>query len=207
MWGLSVLEPWSRTECVGLGRAGHTHHTQDTPALCTWEPSPGAGVMVSARWTDFWQGLIPPAAWQQSPHFCAHLLCSTHTHPSEPLPPTLGWAGVEEKREEVNLHQLDFLPSTAQSWAAVGRSLEPRMGSACFSKRGRLTPMLSRPLLWRSMQTKLSPSEHTSQVLQCVPGLVALPRSYIAEWPEPLRARVRSESVQLLLLQFPKSLG
>ena len=83
---------------MGLGRARHTHHTQDTPALCTWEPSPGAGVMVSARWTDFWQGLISPAAWQQSPPFLC-LLALLHPHPpfrASASYPRLGWSRGEK---------------------------------------------------------------------------------------------------------------
>ena len=107
---------------VGGSRKSWTYHTQDSPALCTWEPSPGAGVVVSARASS------PLQPGSRALHFCAHLLCSPHTHPSEPLPTTLGWTGVEEKREEVDLHQLDFLPSVAQSWAAQAGPWSPGWG-------------------------------------------------------------------------------
>ena len=207
MWGLSVLEPWSRTECVGLGRARHTHHTQDTPALCTWEPSPGAGVMVSARWTDFWQGLISPAAWQQSPPFLC-LLALLHPHPpfrASASYPRLGWSRGEKGGSG---------PSPSRFPALNGSELGSRRqvpgtqdGVCLLLQEGKADTHALQATFVKEY------AEHTSRVLQCFPGLIVLPRSYIAEWSEPLSlGRVRllltrgPQFMQLLLLQFPKSL-
>lgn len=150
------------------------------------------GALAWLRGGGFCQGLIPLAAWQQSPPF----LCSLALLPPHPpfrasaYYPRLDWSGGEKGGSGPSPARFPALGGS--ELGSLGRSLEPRMGSASFSKRGSLTPMLSRPPSWRSMQTKLSPSEHTSWVLQCLPGLIALPSSYIAEWPGPLRARVGS---------------
>lgn len=168
-------------QSVGLGRAW-AYHTQDTPALCTWEPSPGAGVVVSARASSLRQ----PGS--RALHFVLTCFNSTHTPPSEPLPPTLGWAGVKEK-EKVDLHQLQIsCPQRLRAEAAVSRSPWSLGWGLPASPRGKPhAPMLSRPPSWSSIQTRTVTVRAHVTGLIVYPGSYTLPSSYIAEWPEPLR--------------------
>lgn len=163
--GEAYQSTWSailRTECVGLGRAGHT--TPRTPCLVLGNPRLGAGVVVSARASSLRQ----PGS--RALHFCAHL--AYPYPPSRPLPPTLGWAGVKRRKRKSGPSPARFLPSAAeagQPWAGH----RARMGSACLSKRGSLTPCSPGHLREAVCRPNYCRQAH-------VTGLIVYPGSYTA---------------------------
>lgn len=83
---------------VGGSRKSWTYHTQDSPALCTWEPSPGTGVVVSARRTDFCQGLNPPCSLAAEPSIFV-LTCFAPPTPTLQSLCLLPQAGLEWRRK------------------------------------------------------------------------------------------------------------